>query len=264
MTTDLHDRKLGFWEMFGVSWKIFCQQFKFIFIIMLGLYAILTGADALGGLFIPSELSDHWAANVFRISNVFGFVGPVVVIAIANQSIKENPINWRTLWQLVRPLLLPALLIHLLFVAGKIVIDLPMQFISTGNSPLQILVFAQIGMHLISLILGIYFVFTYQALVFKGQRGVSAFICSLRAVTGSWWRLFAVRALLVLPFIIFFLPIHLCDPEFIQRIYMPISQHLISPVFAVLTGYFTIFYTLFFLNIVRHDVRFSETVNNDD
>jgi hypothetical protein len=260
---DLYDRKLGFWEMFGVSWKIFCSQFKFIFITMLGLYAICTGADALGGLFIPSGLSEHWAAKVFHISNLFGFIRPVVVIAIVGQTLKEQSMSWTTIWQSVRPILLSALFIKLIFITGNLIADLPGQLISTESAPKIIPSLIRLGRSLIATILGIYFTFTYQVLFFKGKRGASAFIYSLRVVTGSWCKLFAVRTIFVLPVLVFFLPASSCDPEFVLHVFMPIFWHLFYPIFAVLFGYFTIFYTLFFLNIVRYDVRFAEKVDGD-
>ncbi len=251
----LQDRKLGFWEMFGVSWKIFCSQFKFIFIILLGLYGIST---ALSGFFVSSGVNEHWAVKTFGFSNLFGFVGPVVVIAIVDQALKAQSVSWTTIWQFVRPILRSALLIQLIFVVGNLIADLPGHLIPTESAPQLIPSLIRLGVAVIQAILVIYFSFTYQALSFKGKRGFSAFIYSIRAVKGSWWKLFAVRALFSLPVIMFFLVTTLCDPEFVLQVLMPIVGHLFFPIYAVLSGYCTVFYTLFFLNIVRYDLHFTE------
>ena len=227
---------------------------------MLGLYAITSGSHVLGELFIPTEINEHWAAKAFRISNLSGFIGPLVVIVITGQTLKEHSISWTTIGQALRPILVPALLINLIFIAGSLIEGWSGPLTSSGIAPPMILLIAKMGFSLVVMILEIYFTFTYQALVFNGQRGVSAFIFSFQAVRGSWWKLFAARTLFVLPFMIFFIPMHLfCDPELLLEVYYPISNQLLGPFFAVLAGYISIFYTLFFLNIIRHDVRFSET-----
>ena len=89
------------------------------------------------------------------------------------------------------------------------------------------------------------------------RKNISAFKHSFRVVTGSWWKLFAVQAIFLLPGLISSKALTYSIARTSNLHLFEYTQYLF-PIETLYTGYVHVFYALFYLNSVQHNARFKD------
>ncbi|QHI68099.1 hypothetical protein [Tichowtungia aerotolerans] len=250
------DRKLTLKELFYASWKIYCRRFGIIFGVLFCWQVLLIGVDSTftGNLF--GELNHHWFVWEFRASSLFGFLGMLFVIFLTAQSVRTEQVQLKKVFQCVGNICLSAFVIRLMFLAGGIISSGLVKFLAFVECPeIGVLIF-RFAVLVIETVLGVYFIFVYQALILKQKRAFSVFICSFQVVRGSWWKLFGIQLLFKAPVglpLTILMVVAVGREMAVEWFGSPWMLYLFHPLMAVLYAFFTVFYTLYFLNVVQHD-----------
>ena len=222
--------KLGPVDLLVEGWRIFASRFKDILIVALLVYIPINVVEA----FIPIDaLTKQYGNNGLKIYNIIdrslqGFVGIVAIIAIA--SIVETTVDGNALgWQsaLKKALSLWGQAIGTTIIAAILLSLLTLLFVVPG------------------VIYGIYWFFWVYAVALRNRTAKAALDYSKSVVKGQWWdifwSLFAFGLLAgIVGLILAWLPGMISTAEPAGFIGASIAD--------VAGAYFTIVYTLFFLN----------------
>lgn len=249
MIPDLYDRKLGFGEIFAASWRMFFRNFKYLFVFGFVLSVILKALDFLA--FMPFKTVVHDKMMVMHlsrlISGIFGFIGCLIAVVVAGQVVADKKVSWAFLSERLRKFFLAAFAIHIITQLITTVLWLPDYVFNFYGHRSGLSTFLGILFSLSGIVLCVYFTFTFQALVLRGQTWRSTFVYSFRMVRGRWWKIFGMTIGIVIILMI---------PTVILSIFFKRFLHITAvdgwsvayPFFMFFGMYAELFFTVLFLN----------------
>ncbi len=255
MIPDLYDRKLGFGEMFKGSWQILCRNIKHLLVFVFGIAVLLKILDISVSRFIPaSNLGLYVEAQLNSIvSRFFGYVPFIATILITQRSLAMDEASSNSLFKGVKRYFWMGLWVQIITQVVGSLSWIPRIVRQSVEADFATATFLGVFIPVISLVLMVYFFFSFQALILKKKRGFACFSYSFRVVRGRWWR---VAGVMMLFGFLTITPLYLLVALLVKAsssIDLQDGMYLATPFFSLIGAFMSIFASIFFLNIDREN-----------
>jgi hypothetical protein len=252
MIQDLYNRKFGVGEIFKACWGIFFRNLKYLFVFGFLLAVILKALDFLAFMPLATVSDDKMVVMHLKslISGVFGFIGCLIAVFIAEQSVADKEVSWSLLFEKVRKFFWAAFAIHIITQLICTALWLPDYIFRLSGHREGLEIFLGILLILAGMVLCVYFAFTFQALVLREQTWLSSFRYSFRIVRGRLWKVLGMMIAILIILMI---------PTVFLSIFFKRFLHITSvngwsvayPFFMFFSMYAELFFTVLFINLDR-------------